>query len=91
MIKKKHLITSVAAVITLTTVFFIVSFISEDRDQTANYASLTGTIPPKRAEKQQCFKLNREGLASLNAHGSGMINYNDFKNFSNALRSDCDN
>ncbi len=53
-----------------------------------NFGSTNDPIPKKRLKQQCCHNINREGLTDLNAYGSGMIYYTDFKEyFSEKIKS----
>lgn len=48
------------------------------RDKARNFSYTSDPIPERRVKKPCCQKINREGLDTLNAYGSGFINYKDF-------------
>lgn len=47
--------------------------------RSANFRSTQDPFPAKRLQENYCRVVNVDGLADLNAYGSGVIYYKDFK------------
>lgn len=52
-----------------------------NESKSVNFGSTNDSIPRKRLKEECCKTINNEGLADLNAYGSGIIYFQDFKTY----------
>lgn len=77
--KKKKVIALGVFVFVLLTAAFCIGVYTESRS--INFGSTNDPFPNKRLKNECCRNVNKEGLDELNAYGSGVIYYRDFKNY----------
>jgi len=52
-----------------------------NESKSVNFGSTNDPIPRKRLKEECCKTINRVGLENINAYGSGIIYFQDFKNY----------
>lgn len=57
----------------------LVGVVHHFESRSIGYGSTMDSVPHRRSKNQCCSNINREGLDRLNAYGSGLINFRDFK------------
>lgn len=73
--KKFYILISLLIIIALIGVGMALS----NRDKTRHYRGLAEIISSSRKSNDRCQKVNFQGFQDLRAHGSGLINFKDFK------------
>ena len=74
----KKIILSCVLMLLVLIIGFSIGVYSENKS--VNFGSTNDPVPRKRLKDECCRDINKEGLSDLNAYGSGLIYYRDFKN-----------